>query len=152
MNDPLADLKDIHLPEPISWWPPAPGWWLLLALLAALILALAAFLHYRRKYQAWRKAALRELARLENTGLPAPELTEAVAALVRRSAMTAERVYRKPARAAHLQGAEWQAYLQAHMPAEAARWLAIDRYQACPDIQPEALLQATRYWIKRFKP
>jgi len=32
------DLRDIHLPDPISWWPLAPGWWLTLCLVCLLIL------------------------------------------------------------------------------------------------------------------
>ena len=28
-------LRDIHLPDAISWWPPAIGWWILLALVIA---------------------------------------------------------------------------------------------------------------------
>lgn len=31
----LEKLRDIHLPQPPGWWPPAPGWWLL-GLLAVL--------------------------------------------------------------------------------------------------------------------
>lgn len=35
--DPLAQLRDVHLPGQPGWWPPAPGWWLLaLVLLGAL--------------------------------------------------------------------------------------------------------------------
>jgi hypothetical protein len=31
--DPLQDLRDVHLPDPISWWPPAFGWWMIMGLL-----------------------------------------------------------------------------------------------------------------------
>lgn len=31
--DPLQGLRDVHLPDPISWWPPAFGWWMIMGLL-----------------------------------------------------------------------------------------------------------------------
>ena len=37
MNDALADLKPIILPDAPGFWPLAPGWWLLLALVLVLI-------------------------------------------------------------------------------------------------------------------
>jgi len=40
-TDPLAQLRDIHLPGPIEVWPSAPGWWILATLcLVAVVLAL----------------------------------------------------------------------------------------------------------------
>ncbi|WP_430462684.1 DUF4381 domain-containing protein [Thalassolituus sp. LLYu03] len=38
---PSLNLNDIILPDPVGVWPPAPGWWLLLALL--ILLPLVAF-------------------------------------------------------------------------------------------------------------
>lgn len=59
-NDPLSQLRDIHLPEPVSFWPPAPGWWVLLALL--ILVCLAAYWAYKRHQRPdIRKAALDEL-------------------------------------------------------------------------------------------
>ena len=42
MGDPgsLQNLNDIVAPAPVAWWPPAPGWWMLAALLATLLLPL----------------------------------------------------------------------------------------------------------------
>jgi hypothetical protein len=42
-------LRDIHLPDAISWWPLAPGWWILLACLLVLIIAMTLGRRYYRK-------------------------------------------------------------------------------------------------------
>jgi hypothetical protein len=36
-QDPLAQLRDVHLPDSISMWPLAMGWWILLALIILLL-------------------------------------------------------------------------------------------------------------------
>jgi len=61
MNPELDELRDIHLPEAISWWPPAPGWWLLPALIG---LACWAAHRCRRGRAGTWWAARRELRRL----------------------------------------------------------------------------------------
>ena len=64
-QNPLAALKDIHLPPVPGWFPPAPGWWIL----GFLLLALSGYVFY--KWQQQRRflrpiiLALRELSRLE---------------------------------------------------------------------------------------
>lgn len=59
-------LRDIHLPEPITWWPPAFGWWLLLILFCLLILVI--LLMWRRMAKKRKEAktvARRELRKLQ---------------------------------------------------------------------------------------
>lgn len=52
-SDPLSQLRDIHLPAPISWWPLAPGWYIL-AILILVLIAIASVCWYRHR-QKWRK-------------------------------------------------------------------------------------------------
>ncbi len=50
-TNPLQQLRDIHLPADPSWWPPAFGWWLILALLLGGIgwLVISAWRAHRRR-------------------------------------------------------------------------------------------------------
>ncbi len=84
--DPLAQLRDIHLPPPVSSWPPAPGWWLLALLLVVLLTAAIALWLRRRRRNAYRRAALVELQRL---GADHAADVAAINALLKRTALAA---------------------------------------------------------------
>ena len=48
---PSLPLRDIHLPDAVAWWPPAPGWWII----AGLLVLLAVLLSWSyRRYQGRR--------------------------------------------------------------------------------------------------
>ena len=65
MTPPPLPLRDLHLPEPVGWWPLAPGWWILLAMtMGAVGYGLWRALEWRKR-NAPRRYALRELARFE---------------------------------------------------------------------------------------
>ncbi|MGU3492774.1 DUF4381 domain-containing protein [Xanthobacteraceae bacterium A53D] len=149
-GDPLLSLRDIHLPPPVSFWPPAPGWWMLLGLivLAALI---AAILEWRRR-QTLAYRALRELdaiAKDQTTYADARAVGAAAAVLVRRILVT-----RSQKDAAVLTGEGWPAFLgqgKAGLPPEIGRFLAAAPY--LPPTAPQAvdrsdLVRALRRWIR----
>ena len=62
--DPLAQLKDIHVPEQIHNYPLAIGWWILAILI--IIILISSIIKYR-KFKALRKNKKLALARLSNT-------------------------------------------------------------------------------------
>ncbi|NBC23292.1 MAG: DUF4381 family protein [Gammaproteobacteria bacterium] len=101
-------LRDIHLPEPVGWWPPAPGWWVLAALMLAGAAAWA-WLSWRRRTRV-RRAALAELRRIERDYAAEGDvarLAKDLSTLMRRAAITAEERHR----VAGLTGEEWLAWL-----------------------------------------
>ncbi|WP_348674653.1 DUF4381 domain-containing protein [uncultured Abyssibacter sp.] len=61
--DPLAQLRDVHLPPDPGWWPPAIGWWLAALLVLLLIVAAVLLIRWLRRPTLYRSAT-RELDRI----------------------------------------------------------------------------------------
>ncbi len=56
--DPLAQLKDIHLPDPINHYPLAYGWWIVALLLITLVITLSYQLLKKRRLNRAKKQAI----------------------------------------------------------------------------------------------
>ena len=81
---PLADLRPLMAPAPVSWWPPAPGWWIL-AFLCIIALAALAIWAYRRRLRYQRTRYQREAIALLEQAATLP----AIAEILRRTAISA---------------------------------------------------------------
>lgn len=153
--DALAQLRDIHLPPPVSAWPPAPGWWLLAALGLALVIALTALLLRRRRRNRYRRTALRELRalRAQAAGEIAPQ--SIVAALNRLLKRTALAAYPQASVAA-LSGADWLLFLDAGLKqprfSETDLRALANVYRPSPQLPAaQPLFAAAEYWIRRHR-
>ena len=148
----LAQLADIHGAAEPHWWPPAPGWWLLagIVLVGLLLLArrVAARLALRRRRRAW----LDELEALRERHDPEESPHDYLAALNR--LFRAVAVHAFPGSAcARLEGREWVAFIEQHMPAEASPEplgvLARGPYEPAPSFDDAALQRLAVTWVER---
>lgn len=97
-------LRDVHLPDPPSLWPPAPGWWLLaVVLLGLLAIPLWRHLRRQRRRKAWAAVFDAELAQ--------PGSTDARARLVVLVALLRRAAREHAPGSEHLQGEAWLAWL-----------------------------------------
>ena len=107
-NNPLNQLKDIHLPDPIGWWPLAFSWWVLIFSLSAIVFALVWFLLDRHKRNAYRREALAEIKRIQTgTQTDVAEQILHINALLKQVAIT---VYGRQT-VAHLSEQSWLDFL-----------------------------------------
>ncbi len=108
-------LRDLHLPEPIGWWPLAPGWWFLIVL-ALVGLGWLLLLAWRtRQFNAPRRYAIHELTNVEadyvahrNPVMLGKQLSE----LLRRGMLA----YAPRHEVAGLTGESWLAWLDKGLP------------------------------------
>lgn len=149
-TDPLQDLRDIHLPEPIDWqW--APGWWLLGIIAGVSVVCAAIWLLRRYRQRAFRREALAMLAaQRQVTELSPLEQAQALTRLLKRVAIS--RYGRE--QAAGLTGQAWLAFLDQTGGTDAfsqgpGKVLGDDLYR--PDTEPDvdALFELCLNWIRR---
>lgn len=88
VSNPMTELplRDIHLPDPVSWWPLAFGWWLAFGLLIFFIILVCAIIRKLLK-ATLRKEASKALNLIEQTFIETedgPQCLSELSALLRR--------------------------------------------------------------------
>ncbi|WP_198780412.1 DUF4381 domain-containing protein [Shewanella putrefaciens] len=144
-NPALAQLQDIIHPDPIGAWPWAIGYWLVLALVIALITLLVIWLRKRARDFAPKKAAKQLLNQLDRQ---ATSYASDVNSLLKRTAMS----YLSREAIASLDGEAWAAWLDSYLPEHKRQHigpLLAKRHQATPLTLAEAneLHQLTQAWL-----
>lgn len=145
------ELRDIHLPADPSWWPPAPGWWVLAAICVSLLVCTFLWLRARNRRRQWRRqimAEFNQIATNEDFRLDPPRLIAELSQLLRRSGRLID------ATAPSLRGSAWLAFLDAQLGGEEfsqgpGRILLDGPYQRKADVDADALLALVRRWMTR---
>jgi len=149
----LAQLRDIHATAEPGLWPPAPGWWLLAALVALgaffLLRAMSRRWAARRRRQAW----LRALDSMERQWDPQRQPHDYLAAVNRLFRAVALKAFPE-ARCGKLQGEEWVAFIRAMLPGDTASAcldaLAQGPYEPAPQFDVPALREQARAWVMLY--
>lgn len=157
--NPQLQLRDIHLPEGISWWPPAPGWWLVLLLMVALI-ACGFYVYRYRQQRLVHRAAQAELEKIRLSYAAtndAQRLVKSLSIWLRRVCLS---LYPR-IDVAGLTGKEWldfldQAFINKKQTARFstgnASGLASAPYQQSIEIDAEAILELCHCWLQCLPP
>ena len=152
MDPEQLQLRDLHLPEAIGWWPLAPGWWLVVALLLTGLAWLILRAWRTRQFYAARRYALRALATAEAeylTNRDPVALGQNVSSLLHRGMLA----YAPRAEVAGLTGDSWLKWLDRGLPVpyfhtEGGKSLLQLPYRDpqgdCGDVDISALLAAVR--------
>lgn len=162
--NPLDQLEPLIQPAPIAWWPPAPGWWVVAALIPVVLWALWLTRQHWRPRRApkkteeaaldpLRQAALEELARLPRPydGAPAGPWLQSINGLLKRVSRA-----RWPDSHSHtLSGRAWLAFLDNRCPAAGlTRWMILVEggYRAeckLEDKAIEGLAASVETWVRK---
>jgi len=108
-NPQTLDLRDIHLPDPVSWWPIAPGWWIILAsvILICAVIFISRKIYLGRQLSRDIKAELEHIKRQFHKTQNKSQLAKALSILLRRASIS----YYPGTDIAGLTGNDWLAYL-----------------------------------------
>ncbi len=153
-TDPASlPLRDIHLPDPVSWWPLAPGWWALLLLLVSIVLIT---MYLIRRYRNHKISAIylakRELERIKtdfNITQDKSNLVIELSELIRRLSIS---IFPRE-ESAGLTGEEWLKFLDQYSEKNEfdngiGRVLIEAPYQADPEFNSNELTELISIWLE----
>lgn len=107
-------LKDIHLPDPVSWWPLAPGWWIIAGTILFLVILFFVIRAYYRS-KALLRDANAELEQIKHNFIlhkDQTELVQSLSILLRRSCIS----FYPRHETASLTGDDWLKFLDTTLP------------------------------------
>ncbi|MFQ3235466.1 MAG: cbb3-type cytochrome oxidase subunit 3 [Paraglaciecola sp.] len=151
---PLSELKDIHLPDAIGFWPLAYGWWLLLMVI---ILGVGWGIALWRKNHHRGRAKRQALLLLADINATQPTWPGQLNTLLKRLAM----VYFPKHQVSKLYGNDWRIFLVSQLPdkkqtlfAEKFNLLQTHCYQPASTTQLDfnGCVEQIRTWIKYAVP
>ena len=109
MDKQVLDLRDIHLPEPISWWPVSSGWWFLLACFITIFVIIFFAKKYYKSKQLNReiRTEIQQIKKQFRRSKDKLELAQSLSVLLRRASIS---LYSEK-KVAGLTGDQWLAFL-----------------------------------------
>lgn len=137
----LDRLHDLAIPPPVPWWPPTPGWWLVLATVCIVLTALLLKAFIRWQADRYRREAI---ALLDDPALLPCEWSR----LLKRAALV---VWPREEVAA-LTGPAWLAFLDRtggtnHFTRGSGRFIEAVAFGSAGDADLGGLKQAARAWL-----
>lgn len=156
----LQNLHDIIVPQPVPWWPPAPGWYVTGGIIFLLFTWISWRFYTRWRSNAYRRISIKELGIIRNnihSNQLKPSLRE-LSKLVKRTALA---VWPRE-QVASLTGSEWLRFLDQTGNTDVftkgdGRLLAelgYEKKQKLADLSDEqigSLLNITEKWIREHR-
>lgn len=159
------NLKDIHLPAEVGFWPLAPGWWVLFAFILIVLMVTAHKFGQHRRRNQYRNAALTLLAQsysewqVQNNSR---QYLQTANGLLRRCVLHASNnTQPRSGNNTHQSalgktGNAWigilNAYSKHKFTEQTERALTVASYQKAPDVDIEQIHKELMVWIHTHKP
>ena len=151
MSQDQLPLRDIHLPDGVSWWPPAPGYWIVLSLLILLLVLAFMFRRWRQR-QKRKQTILTVFTSLESDYIKNRDplqLVQALSVFLRRVSLQ----YFPASGCESLTGRQWLAFLDSKRTDSTdfqtgpGQVLADGPYKKDIEVDAERLLAICKDWL-----
>jgi len=148
-------LRDIHLPDAVSWWPPAIGWWIVAAVIIIAVITLPRLYRYLTFTPLHKvtRSAFDKISNDYQQHQDVSKLIQAISKLLRQISMT----YHGREKVAHLTGEKWidslnELTTENFFTNKLKSILLYAPYQKNITVDANVLLDTTQNWINALPP